>query len=279
MTRWRTILAAIAAFLGLTLAAVVVAIVAAALFGVTIDLSRWRETAAARATAALGRPVILQSPVELTLGREAALSLGGVRVLNPPGFTTTEFAVLGAARARFDLFDAVRGRLHVRSVEGRDVHLQLERTSDGRANWVFAAARSADDSAQRTAIEVDEITLKRLMIEYHDARVASQHVFVLDELTASGRWNESLRLALRGHAGNESPYTLTVEGGPMRSLHEATAPWPFSLDFAFLDTRLHASGAVDVGKGESRFHFRGGAEDLAQVERFLDRKLPRFGAF
>jgi hypothetical protein len=39
--------------------------VAVALSGISIDASRWRDTAAERAAAALGRPVILQGALEL----------------------------------------------------------------------------------------------------------------------------------------------------------------------------------------------------------------------
>jgi hypothetical protein len=52
--RWRSIGAAMAGLVGLAL----VAIVAGVVFGVTIDASRWRDTAAQKLSAALGRPVV-----------------------------------------------------------------------------------------------------------------------------------------------------------------------------------------------------------------------------
>ena len=277
MTRFRRILIAIAGVVGLTFAAGVIAIVAVVVSGVTIDVSRWRAAAAERATTALGRPVALDGPLELTLGRDALLRVGRVRILNPPGFTTSEFAALGDAHARFDLLAAVRGRLHVRSVVGTEVRLELERTTDGRANWIFAPGSSTAPPS-RSAVQVGEITLRNVAIAYHDARRARRHVFAFDELSGSGQWDEPLRLALLGRAAGESPYALRLEGGPPRLLQEATAPWPFTLDFALLDTRLQASGAVDAGKGEARFDFDAGTEDLAQVERLLNTKLPGIGA-
>ena len=271
MTRIRRL----AGIVGLALAALLVAAVAVVLFGVTIDVARWRDTAAERASAALGRPVRVDGPFELTLGREAVLRAGGVRILNPPGFTTSELAVLGDAQARFDLLDALRGRLHISSIEATDVRLDLERTADGHASWNLATPPS-DPSAM--ASEVGEIRLRKLAVAYQDLRTPRRYVFAFDALTASGRRDEPLRLALAGRTANESPYTLTVAAGPVRLLETATAPWPFTLDFELLDTQLHARGAVDATRGEARFDFAAAAAALAQWEPLLDQELPRFGA-
>ena len=271
MTRWLRILAAIAALVGLSLAAATVAL---ALLGVTIDVARWRDAAADRASAALGRPVRLEGALELTLGREATLRLGNARILAPPGFTTQDLVTLGDVAARFDLLAALSGRLDVDRIEATDIRLRLERAADGRVNWASAATAAPPE---RAAFEIANITLRDLAVEYHDARAGRRHVFAADELSANARWNEPLRLGLRGRAGQQVPYTLTVEGAPLRLLQEASAPLPFSLDFVALDTRLDATGTIDVRKGEARFDFGAGTEDFAQVERLLDTALPRFG--
>ncbi len=84
MTGSRRFLAAVAAsLLGIFVAALATAAVAV-LAGLTIDVSSWRDAAAERATAALGRPVRLHAPLKLTLGREAVLRIGGIAVSNPP---------------------------------------------------------------------------------------------------------------------------------------------------------------------------------------------------
>ena len=149
MTRRRLVAVLAAALVGLAIATVLGAAVALALFDVAIDIARWRDAIAARATASLGRPVILDGALELVLGRETRLRVGSVRILNPPGFAAAEFAALGDARARVDLFAALRGELHVLSIEAADGRVRLERTADGRANWAVTRARL------RTARRVD----------------------------------------------------------------------------------------------------------------------------
>ena len=271
MTRWRNIVAAIAALVVLALGAIVACVV----FGVTIDASRWRDAAAVRLTAAIGRAVVLEGSFELTLGREAVLRIGGVRIPNRPGFAATEFFTLGEAHARFDLIEALRGRLRVRSIEATDVRMWLERAADGRTSW--ASAQRSGPGSSRAAIDVGQITLHGLAIHYHDARSTTRRSFNLDEVSASATRDDPLRLTLRGRVDKQLAYAITVDGGPLRLIQEGSAPWPFTLDFEAPGTRLHASGAFDAARGEARFNFGAGAEDLAQVARLLDMKLPRFG--
>lgn len=274
MTRRRPLLAAIAAALLLLLVAAVGAIAAAVLWGATIDVSRWRDAAAARATATLGRPVALRGPFELTLGREALLRAGGVEVRNPAGFTTGEFAVLGETRVRFDLLDAVRGALRVRSVDVDAGRLRLERTVDGRASWSFATA-PAGGRSPGVGIEVGEITLRRFDVEHDDARAARRFRLAVDELKASGHWDEPLRLSVRGHGAGRSPYTLVLAAGPPRSLFEATLPWPFELAFQHGETRLEAIGTVTAGADAIEVaELRGRVAD-SEVEGHLTLDLGR----
>ena len=276
MSRWRWLPVSITALVGLPLTVALVAIVALLMTGATVDASRWRDASAERISAALGRTVILEGPFELSLGREAELRIGGVRILNPSGFTTQEFLTLAEARVRIDLLDlldTLRGELHLRSIEASDVHLWFERASDGRNNW--APAQQSARSPSRGAISVGQITLHRLAIDYHDARTATRHFFDLDELSASARWNEALRLAVRGRWGKQFPFTLTAEGGPLSLIQEASGPWPLTLDFESPGTRLHANGALDASKNEARFNFGAAGEAPVPLAQPPDTGLPQ----
>jgi uncharacterized protein involved in outer membrane biogenesis len=97
-----------AALLGVPLVAVLLAMslaAALALAGISIDASRWRDTVAQRASAELGRPVILQGAFNLEprLGRELGLRVGPLRILNPPGFSGQPFLAIGELHVRVDL--------------------------------------------------------------------------------------------------------------------------------------------------------------------------------
>lgn len=252
------------------------ALVAAFACGLTIDAARWRDALAQQATAALGRPVALQGALQLTLGRELALRIGELRVLNPFGFTAQEFVALGDARLRFDLFDALRGRPRLRGVEASDIGVWLERAADGRGNWAVAPPR--EPVAALPTVELGRITLSRLAIHYHDVRSATRRTFELDELSGHARPDEPLQLALRGRVERLFPFALRVDGGTLRRLQDGAEPWPFTLDFKASGVRLHADGELDSRQGEARFHVDADADDLARAGPLLGAKLPPAGA-
>jgi len=282
--RW--IIGSLLVLVGVPIVALLFAAVTILAFGVSIDISHWRETIAARASAGLGRPVVLDGRLELELGPglQAALHAAGVRILNPPGFTSSELATLGEARARIDLSAALHGRLHVRNFEAADGRVRLERAADGRANWTMATSTPVgspsqfDRASPIVAIEIERTSIRNFAFEYHDQRSGAHHFLDLDELTGIGKWSEPLKLTLRGSVAKSFPYSIAIEGGSARLLQEGRAAWPFTLDLEFLGTRLHAGGTLDIAAGAARFDFGAGTEDLRQVGRFLQTSLPSFGA-
>ena len=278
--RWVIIAAAV------LVAAPLAVVLALAVFGVTLSAGPWRERIEAVATDALGREVRLEGPVELVLGLRSRLKVGGVHIANPPGFGAPEFASLGDVRAEVDLVPALRGRLRINSLEAENVRVRLERAADGRVNWEFCAPAPAcaqapppedDDSGLDLSIRIRSLALRNLAVEYRDARATRSHFFDLDELEGDAPWNAALKITVRGRVEKTFPYRLAVEGGPARLLYVEGEPWPFQLDFEFVDTRVHATGSVDARTGETRVDLGFGTARLAELERLLDTRLPRLG--
>jgi hypothetical protein len=280
LVRRRPVALAIAALIGVPLGVVLISIalvVAAALSGMSIDASRWRDAAAERASAALGRPVILQGAFELEprLGRELGIRIGSLRILNPTGFAGQEFLATSELRGRIDLFEALRGRLRSSSIEARDVGLWLERGADGRGNWTWTPQRDA--RAPQTGIDLARVVLHGLDIHYHDARSATRRVVRLDELSGGAGRDRSLRLDARGRMEAGHPYSLSIEGGPLRLLQDDAEAWPFTLAVKARGARLHADGVLDARQRTARFQVEADAEDLAPIEQLLGTALPQFG--
>ncbi|MCU0922961.1 MAG: AsmA family protein, partial [Burkholderiaceae bacterium] len=248
--------------------------VAAAALGVTIDASRWRDTAAQRAAAALGRPVSLQGAVELSLGRTPQLRLGELRILNPPGFSGPQFLEIGELRLRFDLFDALRGRWRLRSVEASDVQLWLERAADGRGNWMTPPRDPGEPPA---TIDVDRVKLQRLGLHYHDARTAARHAVALESVSGSAVRHQPLQLAVRGQLEPGRAYVLELEGGPLQQLQDAAEPWPFEIELRSRGARLHAGGALDTRQRAARMRVEAHADDPAAIARLAGAQVPALG--
>jgi AsmA family protein len=275
MSRGRRWAIWIAALVGLPLALAIIAIVAAIQFGVSIDGSRWRDAASHRASAALGRPVILQGALQLTLGRELVLRVSGVQIKNPAGFTSPDLLTVGEVSARLGLFETLRGQPRLRGIEASDMGLWLERAADGRGNWESAQQR--DPASPQTEIDIGQIMLNRVALRYHDVRSQTRRLVELDELSASAARNDRLRLALRGRMEKQVPFSVTLDGGPLQIIQRGSEPWPFTLDLAASGGRLQAGGVLDLRLGEARFHFDAGAEDLPRLGRLLGVELPQMG--
>ncbi len=237
--------------------------------GAVLDLSRWRDAVAQRASAALGRPVLLQGALQLTLGRELVLRIGDVRLPSPPGFDAPSLLGVAEATLRIDLLDALRGRARLRGIEARDIGLSLERAADGRANWSGAPPREPDGAT--TAIDLGPIVLRRVAIHVQDASSGTHRRFELDSLHGHAAPDEALRLALRGWGDDDR---LQGEGGTLRQLLDGGAPWPFKLDFHAAQVGLHAGGEWHPGKGEARFDVDADADDLARAGRPWGLALP-----
>lgn len=108
-----------------------------ALLGISISAAPWRGSIAQAASQALGRTVSLEGPLELIPTLRPTLTVGGIRVMNPSGFSAPEFASLGAARLRLELVPLLSGHIQVVEVTAEDVKLRLEKSVEGHVNWQF----------------------------------------------------------------------------------------------------------------------------------------------
>jgi hypothetical protein len=102
---------------------------------ISISAGPWRGTIARAATEALGREVTLEGPLEFVPSLSPRLKVGGIRIANPPGFTTPELASLGDARLWVDAKALLQRRVYVREITAENVRVYLEIAEDRRVNW------------------------------------------------------------------------------------------------------------------------------------------------
>jgi uncharacterized protein involved in outer membrane biogenesis len=272
--------------LGSLLALVVIGSTLVVALGITISAAPWRDTIAAEASQALGRPVRLEGPLELIPTLRPSLKIGGVRIANPPGFSQPEFASLGEATLQIDLPAALRGQVVVHEIGAKEVRARLERSAEGRGNWVFdlPSAASQPAAASRApdlkdfSFAVNRIALRRLNVEYYDPETRRSRYFELEELSGEVPQGKPIHLALRGSVEKNFPYTVTIKGDPLSALLQAAQPWPFEVSVEFLATLLHVSGTLSQQGRSGELIFGMGTEDLSQIERLLQTPLPKVGA-
>ena len=270
----------VAAVVGVPLVLVALAasiVVTMALLGLSIDASRWRDAAEQRASAALGLPVVIEGEFGLapTLGREIAVRIGTLRILNAPGFAGRHLLAIDGLQVRLDLFEALRGGLRSSRIEARGVALHLERGADGKGNWTVLTARDA--SSPQAAVDIARIALRRLELHYDDARSAKRRSVALEDLAGSIGHDRPLRLAARGRLEPGHDFAFAIDGGPLRLLRDDAEHWPIAVEVSAPGTRLHAKGALDARHGTARAQLEARAEDLASIGRLVGSSLPDVG--
>ncbi len=278
--RWTVLsLAALTAMLVLT-------VVLVSALGISVTAARWRGPIAHAATQALGRQVTLEGPLTLIPTLRPTLTVGGVRVANPPGFSAPEFARLGAAHIRLELLPLLRNEIRIVEVDAEDVRIRLEHAADGRANWDFSSPPSVPEQPQPAAgpgnpvrLEaISSIGFRRINLEYVTG--GGSRYFALDEMVGEGAAGKPISLTLRGAVEKSFPYTIGIKGGPVSGLNSPDKPWPFTLHLEFAGTALELSGSIKdpLGHSAADITFGLGTQNLAELERLLQTKLPPVGA-
>lgn len=266
-----------------------------ATFEITLSAGPWRDRLGEAASKRLGRRVTFEGPLELVPSLQPLIKVGGIRIANPPGFSSPDFAYLGEARLHVDLGALVGQAIRVHELSAENVQVHLERAADGRANWRFAAreaggeptdsrqpASRAPDLSRVSEVDIDvrDISLRNLSVEYFAAAAGSRHYFDLEELKAAAPRDAPVTVRLSGKVEKAFPYSLTFTGGKAADLLAEQVDWPVALGVDFLGTVLRVEGRVSRnGQGEQvDIVFGLGTEDLTQVERLLQIELPEVGA-
>lgn len=260
-----------------------------ALVGVSIDASGLRFKAAAALTQRLGRDVRLDGALKIKVSAHPELVVRGLHVANAAGFTGSEFASLGEARLAIDLWPLLRSRLRIEELSGSDVHLRLQRNTDGASNWTFnppdrkpqtAQTPAAQPAANRpvaellTRLEIKRVALDKLDVEFIGAD-AKSHFFELQSLVAQFPAGQPLALTLKGTVEKTYPYNLELTGGTLADLSRFDKPWPVDLTLDFMASHLSLAGTVSGSTGSISFGL--GTGDLREFERLLQTKLPAVG--
>ena len=254
--------------------------------GISISAAPWRGPIAQAATQALGRQVTLQGPLALIPTLRPTLTVGGIRISNPSGYSSPEFASLGRARMRLELLPLLRHEIRIVEIDAEDVRVRLEQRADGHANWEFSLPPSTPEQPQAAASPgnpvkleaIASIALRRINLEYMGS--GRSRYFALDEMIGEGAAEKPFALTLKGAVERSFPYTVKISGGPLSGLNSRNKPWPFKLHLEFAGTALELDGSVKdpLATPAVDVTFGLGTQDLAELERLLQTNLPPVGA-
>ena len=250
----------------------VLALGAIASIGIGIDAQRWREPVAAALSRALGREVRLDGPARLTLSLRPALRVDGVRIANPPGFESPDFARIGELHVAMELLPLLQDEIRVSEIRGRDVVVRLARAGDGSANWTFVRGAQDGPSARRR-LDVHRIVLENLLIE--QASGGATRRLELAELSAEAPPGEPVRVEMRGRPDGPGTLTARASGAALSGLG-AAEPWPFEFQVFLPGAVVNGSGTLSgpLDRAAVRIAFGAGTGNLREAGRLLAVESP-----
>ncbi|MDP6346209.1 MAG: AsmA family protein, partial [Alphaproteobacteria bacterium] len=131
MTPWRLILGLLA-----------VLVLAAVGWLYFVDYNDYRDDLAARLSDALGRRVVIEGDLHISLGRHPGLTAAGVVIANAPGGSRPELARVGRLSVGLAWSALLRGEARIERIALADARLFLEQLPDGGYNWLFSPAEA-----------------------------------------------------------------------------------------------------------------------------------------
>ena len=227
------------------LALLVLAFVLAGVALTRVDAGFLRARMEAAAYHATGRRLTIAGPIHLILFPSPGFVASDVALANVDGASRPAMAHASEVQATLDLAALLSRRVIVRSLVLENPDILVERTADGRPNWVFTppapAARlhaagevlpaphpSAHVKLTISSVDIDGgrlawRNLPRLGQGLGSGDVAIDHLVAQQQGEAS-----SFTLYLVGrHAG--TPFSLSLAAGPPQALEAADAAHPFPL--------------------------------------------------
>ena len=227
------------------LATVIVLLVAAYLLLGQFDLS---GIAAARASAAIGRPVAI-AKLHVTPGWWTRIALEGVQIPNIPGGTQDNMVELKTLDAEVNAWSLLSGPAAIRRLDIDGLTVLLERVADGTPNW--KPSEGSGDPPPPPATPPDRSFFPTLLdVAAHASaitiRTSKGHLLPIriDDMTLHTTGPDApVRLVITG-AYHDVPTTLTADLQSIARLRQSDQPYGTDLRFKSNDTALQFDGTM-----------------------------------
>ncbi len=207
----------------------------------------YREQVQSAARQAIGRDVIIDGPVSVSVLPRLQARASQVRILNAEGFSEANFAEVEELRASLSLIPLLSRQVQVNEFVLERPRITLEVLDNGRVNWMFASAdapetaravsgsggdfRRGPGALPISALSLGDVRINDGAIRYIDRAAGRDHAFddvnlalslpsLSEPLTLDGGLTfdgEPMSLALRLDSlrtffeGGEAPITLAFE--------------------------------------------------------------------
>ncbi|MEO0982363.1 MAG: AsmA family protein [Pseudomonadota bacterium] len=176
--------------------------IAAAVIPFLIPKEVYKERIETAATAALGRDVVLEGDIGLSLFPRIAATVEDVLVANPEGdFDAENMIEAGALRASVKWGPLLARRIEVQEIAFEDAVVSLQRLPNGEANWEFGTGAPAEGGSEPQSVNAG----------VEQARITNATLTVKDAIT--GQNFEFTDLNARGSVQSfDEPLSIDADG-------------------------------------------------------------------
>lgn len=258
-----------------------------ALAGVRVDLTEYKGTVESGASSALGRPVLVDGDIDVTVSLWPSLEIKGIRIPNPEGFEDGDLARMERAYVKVSVLPLLAGKLHVKETHVVGMDLNLRRTTAGANNWASQRTDipSAPDSPKdeppgerppltSDSLVVGDLSLDDISVSYSRGEGSEPVIFRIDESDGSARAGEPFELSLRGVLGRQA-FDAQLSATSLQELLELNRS-RMDIEVSIADTTLQLAGIVDLSQRARSLQFEVGVagDRLDSLNHLLELDLP-----
>lgn len=256
---WRRIL------LGGIAVIIIVPVVAVAAAVLTFNPNAYKDQIEAAASQATGRQVTIAGPIAVKLSLIPTLTAEDVRIGNIAGGAAPLMARVRSIETRIALLPLLHHQIDIQALVLRHPTILLEKTADGRVNWLFQPASNGAAPASVPAppvtvntghgpwqVAIHALDITDGTVDWRDEQAGRTATVQLPKasLVAQGAADappEDQPLAIDAHLlWQQQAVTLTGKTGPIAHLTNPAdqSSWPVQLTLTAAGATLSAQGGV-----------------------------------
>ncbi len=239
--------------------AFIVVVVGIVIAGVAIlkslDFNAYRGAVAAEVENAIGRKLTIAGDLQLGISFTPSLVVEGVSLANAPWGSRPQMVTAKRLAAEVELWPLLSGDVRLTSLELDGVDVLLEVDGQGRANWRFETAASAQQPAAEGGKPagvplVKEVVLRDSKLTYRDAKGTAVELVVEDLTLATEGLNDPILVNGHGRLGGAQ---MAIEGkvGSFGRILDGTGPYPLAVKASAFGGEISAEGAVALANPAS----------------------------
>jgi len=253
---------------------------------IPVDLTGQKNILEWAASRRLGRSVDIDGKVIVSTSLWPSFRIEGVRLGNPEGFATGDFAVMKSADVSVGVIPLLKWKVHIREFIVKGLILTLLEDEKEAVNWSPRGAEKPKqdtpkkEKAEKERIELtsDSFVLEKLSIEdiavsYQRPGLKAPLEIQIDQCKGAAPVGAPFTLSIKGSL-LKAPFTAMVKAGSLQELLEENRSWSeIQIDIA--KTRFEMAGHLDMSQTMRKVDFKVSAQGgrLDSLNDLLDLDL------